>query len=297
MTFPATIKPMLATSAGKPFDSSDWLFEIKHDGYRIVAYISKDNVRLKTRKNVDYTSKFQVITNALKKWKVEAVIDGEIVVLNDEGVSDFHALQNYKSGDALYYYAFDLLHLNGRDYTGEPLGKRKALLKKILPKSEAIRYTDHIVGRGIELFQLAEKLGLEGLMAKRMNSAYRPGTRTKDWLKIKAMKECMFTIAGLTYSASGLSSLILATEEKGGFYYAGDVGTGFDAKEAKEIISTIKAVKKCPLVKEPTFGKGRWGRKVPAKVIWCRPVLRCRVKYLERTEAGELRHASFKGLI
>jgi bifunctional non-homologous end joining protein LigD len=298
MKMPAIIVPMSATADGIPFDSNEWLFEIKHDGYRIITYISKENVRLKTRNNVDYTQKFQLITDALKNWNdVEAIVDGEIVVLNKEGASDFHALQNYRGGE-VYYYVFDLLYLNGKDYTKLPLIKRKAMLKKILPKIPLIRFCDHVIGQGIAMFEGAKELGLEGLIAKKVDSIYQPNKRSKAWLKIKAMKKGIFFIAGLTYSSAGLSSLILATAKGGNFHYAGDVGTGFDGREAKEIINTIKVEKKCPLVKEPDYNRpGRWRKKTPVHIIWCRPVLRCNVKYLERTEAGELRHASFQGLV
>lgn len=287
------IRPMLPTLTDKPFDSGDWLFEIKHDGFRIVAYIEKGNVRLKTRKNVDYTTEFKFITDQLAKWKAKAIIDGEIVVLTEEGISDFNALQNYKPGDAVYYYVFDLLHYNGKDFTREPLHKRKAQLKKVLPKLPGIRYNDHIVGKGKAMFELAEQAGAEGLIAKRLNSLYRQGVKTKDWLKIKVMKEGVFRIAGFAYSVSGLKSLILCDDA---LNYAGDVGTGFNAKEVGDILGRIKPVKKCPLTTEPVF-RGRWGAKAPAHIAWCRPSIRCLVKYLEKTEAGELRHASFKNLI
>lgn len=293
---PTNIPPMLASPDGKPFNSKDWLFEIKYDGYRIVAYIDKNNVSLKTRRNIDYTSKFQLITDELKKWKAEAVIDGEIVVLNEEGVSDFNALQNYNGGEA-YYYVFDLLYYKRKSYMDRPLIERKAMLKKVLPKMSFVRYCDHILGTGKRMFELAEKLGLEGLIAKRAGSLYFPGKKTKDWLKVKIMKDATFLIAGLTYSSSGLSSLILATETNGVYRYTGDVGTGFNSSEVNEIVSTIKVVKKCPLEVEPDYRRpGRWGRKPPVKVIWCRPMLRCEVQYLEVTTGGELRHASFKRL-
>lgn len=292
-----TILPMLATPDGKPFDSDEWLFEIKYDGYRIMSYVEQGEVRLKTRKNIDYTAKFPLITEALIKLKGDAILDGEIVVLNEAGVSDFNALQNYRGGE-LYYYVFDLLFYKGKSYINRPLIARKATLKKILPKSPFVRFCDHVIGQGKKMFQLAEDLGLEGLIAKRINSTYCPGKKSKDWVKIKVMKEGEFLIAGLTYSASGLSSLILAEAKAGRYHYAGDVGTGFDSKEAKEIISSIKVLKKCPLKKEPDYTKpGRWGRKAPTHVIWCRPELRCIVKYLEVTANGELRHASFKGII
>jgi bifunctional non-homologous end joining protein LigD len=193
---------------------------------------------------------------------------------------------------------FDLLYYEGKDYTGEPLHRRKATLKKIIPKSSFIRYCDHVIGQGKRMFALAEELGLEGLIAKRVESIYHPGKKTKDWLKVKVMKDAEFIIAGLTYSSSGLSSLILATEKNGAYHYAGDVGTGFDDNEIKSILSVIKVVNRCPLVSEPDYTRpGRWGRKAPVKVIWCRPQLKCEVKYLEVTAAGELRHASFRRLV
>src|SRR4051812_32331156 len=184
MKMPVNIVPMSATPDGIPFDSNEWLFEIKHDGYRIVTYIRKGDVRLKTRKNVDYTEKFQLITNALKKWNdVETIVDGEIVVLNKEGASDFHALQNYRGGEE-YYYVFDLLYLNGKDYTRLPLIERKAMLKKILPKIPFIRFCDHVIGQGIAMFEGAKELGAEGLIAKKVDSIYQPNKRSKAWLKI-----------------------------------------------------------------------------------------------------------------
>jgi bifunctional non-homologous end joining protein LigD len=297
MSQPDKILPMLATLTDKPFDGENWVFEIKYDGYRIITFIEKGQVRLKTRKNIDYTPKFQLIADALKKWKADAIIDGEIVVLNETGVSNFHALQSYKGGE-IYYYVFDLLYYKGKSYLSKPLIERKAMLKKVLPKINFVRYCDHVIGKGKAMFELAEELGLEGLIAKRADSLYRPGVKTKDWLKVKVMKEAVFLIAGLTYSASGVSSIILATAEGGKYHYAGDVGTGFNSTEIKTILATIKTVKNCPLVKEPDYKKpGRWSRKAPVKVIWCRPVLQCEVQYLEITEAGELRHASFKRLI
>lgn len=271
---------MTATPDGKPFDDPGWLFEIKHDGYRIIAYISKGDVRLKTRKNIDYTTKFPLIVDALRKWKAEAVLDGEIVVLNSEGVSDFNALQNYRGGE-VYYYVFDLLYLNGKDYTKLPLLERKAKLKKVLPKSGFIRFCDHIVSRGASMFEAAKAAGAEGLIAKRADSLYRPGMKSRDWLKIKVMKEEVFTIAGIVLSGNTIGALILSDNGK----YAGDVGTGWDAQEVKEILSRVKVLKNSPV------------KSVRKGVVWVKPEIRCTVRYLERTAAGELRHASFRELI
>jgi bifunctional non-homologous end joining protein LigD len=291
------ISPMLATLIVTPFDDPDWLFEIKHDGFRILAYVENGTVKLRTRNNKDYTSKYPAVVEALKKWKVDAVIDGEVVVLNEKGISDFNALQNWRndaSGE-LVYYAFDLLFFNGKDLTKHPLQKRKAILKDILPASHVVRYCSDIEAHGVAAFKMAKKEGLEGIIAKKIDSTYTPGIRSKHWLKIKTYKENDFAIVGYTrQEAPGLiSSLLLGEYEGGSLRYAGDVGTGFNGREVKEILANIKLVKKCPLVKEPVFGPGRWGRKAPTQVIWCKPDLLCKVKYLERTAAGELRHASF----
>jgi bifunctional non-homologous end joining protein LigD len=294
---PQNIMPMKATLISAAFDNKDWLFEIKYDGYRIISFIDKGAVKLKTRKNIDYTAKFHVVADELRKMKINAVIDGEVVVLNKAGVSDFEALQGWRSDadGVLYYYVFDLLWLNGKDYMSQPVYKRKATLKDILPQSDRVRFCDHIEGHGMAAFNMAKENALEGVIAKKLESTYKPSVRSKEWLKIKAYQEGEFLIAGYTRNEGpGLvSSLLLAQRKDGQLHYAGDAGTGFSDREAKEILTNIKVVKKCPMIKEPVFRAGRWGRKAPSAVIWCKPELFCLVKYLEITKAGELRHASF----
>ena len=293
MTIPANISPMLASDGFKAFDDEDWLFELKYDGFRIIAYIEKSIVKLRTRNNKDYTKKFPPVAEALSKLKGEAIIDGEVVVLNDEGNSDFKALMSWKrgSGVPIYYYVFDLLYYNGKDYMSLPLSKRKAALKAIMPRSKVIRYCSDITGFGIAAFKMAVDNNLEGIVAKRRDSVYRPGMRSKDWLKIKTYKEEEFAIVGYT---RGPFALLLGRYEDNMLVFAGEVGTGFSNKQVKEILSRITVVKKCPLVKEPVFKAGSFGKKPPESVTWCRPELVARVRYLEATK-GALRHASFKG--
>lgn len=300
MKMPANIVPMAATPSTEPFNDVHWCFEIKLDGFRIVAYINDGNVTLQTRNLKDYTSKFTQITSALQKWKHNAVLDGEVVMLNDRGVSDFNSLQNWRSDNdgPLYYFVFDLLWLDGKDYMNEPLYRRKSALKNILPKSPIIIYQSEIDTYGVAAFKMAQGEGLEGVVAKRIDSIYRPSIRTKDWLKLKVTKEDDFIIAGYTRNKNTgalLSTLILGEYHEGKLRYAGEVGTGFTDNLMKVIIEKIKPVPKCPLIKSPTF-TSRWRKKKPDVIVWCRPQLVCTVKFLERTAGGELRHSSFKGL-
>lgn len=297
---PANIIPMAATASQEPFNDVHWCFEIKLDGFRIVAYINEGEVKLQTRNLKDYTAKFTQITSALQKWKHNAIIDGEVVMLNDRGISDFNALQNWRSDidGPLYYFVFDLLWLDGKDYMSEPLYRRKSALKNILPKSPIIIYQSEIDTYGVAAFKMAQGEGLEGVVAKRIDSIYRPGIRTKDWLKLKVTKEDDFIIAGYTRNENTgtlLSTLILGEYHEGKLRYAGEVGTGFTDNLMKAIIEKIKIISKCPLIKTPTF-TSRWRKKKPDVIVWCQPKLVCAVKFLERTAGGELRHSSFKGL-
>ncbi len=196
---------MLAKETKDPFDNEEWLFEIKWDGYRAIAEVKNDNVKLYSRNGITFERSYPVIINELKKIDHEAVIDGEIVVLNDEGQPDFQLLQDYESNThrPLQYYAFDLLSLNGNDTCDLPLLERKELLERIIIKSEVIKYSDHILEKGISFFEAAKQKNLEGVMAKRSNSQYYTGKRTSDWLKIKHNKTQEAIIAGYTDQAGG----------------------------------------------------------------------------------------------
>jgi bifunctional non-homologous end joining protein LigD len=299
MKMPINIVPMAASLAKEPFNDVHWCFEIKLDGFRMLAYIQDGTVKLQTRNLKDYTGKFTQITNALHKWKRSAVIDGEVVMLNDKGHSDFNALQNWCS-DAdgpLYYFVFDLLWLDGKDYMKERLYRRKSVLKNLLPRSPVVLYQSEIMTHGIAAYKMAQGEGLEGVVAKRIDSIYRPGVRTKDWLKLKVYQEDDFIIAGYTKisdSASPFSTLILGAYHDGQLQYAGEAGTGFSNQLIREIASELKRGK-CPFPKVPRLNN-RWKKNKSYEIIWCRPLLVCTVKYLEFTRDGELRHSSFQRL-
>lgn len=299
MKMPTNIIPMSATPAKEPFNDVHWCFEIKLDGYRILSYINEGVVKLQTRNLKDYTGKFTQITTALQKLKHNAILDGEVVMLNDKGISDFNSLQNWRSDNdgPLYYFVFDLLWLDGKDYMKEPLYKRKSALKSLLPKSPIVMYQSEIITHGIPAYKMAQGESLEGVVAKRMDSTYRPGVRTKDWLKLKVMQEDDFVIAGYTKNTdAGLfSTLILGKYIDGKFKFAGEVGTGFSQSTMKDILAKLRQVNKCPFPNTPSFNS-RWRKKKPEVITWCRPELLCTVQYLEITKAGELRHSSFRGL-
>ena len=194
---PKDLAPMLATLVDQPFDDAGWSYEIKWDGYRALAYCKKDDVELRSRNDKSF-DKYYPVLNALKEWKINALVDGELVVLNDKGESNFNKLQNWRSeaDGSLIYYLFDLLWLDGRDLTGLPLSERRNLLQSIVPAEGIIRYSDSFETSGTKFFASAQKLGLEGIMAKRTDSLYVPGARTREWLKIKTVSRQEVVIGG-----------------------------------------------------------------------------------------------------
>ena len=193
---------MLATLTDEPFDDEDWIYEIKWDGYRAVSYLNKGEVEIQSRNNLSFTQKFKEVTDALKEWNVNAVIDGEIVAMNDKGIASFQQLQNFAThGEAthLEYYVYDILWLDGKDLTELSLLERKYILHSITPEdNDVIKFSDHIEGKGKAFFKLATDKGLEGIMAKKSDSTYTKNFRTKLWLKIKNNKRLEAIICGFT---------------------------------------------------------------------------------------------------
>src|SRR5687767_13868563 len=178
------IQPMLATSVDKPFNSPEWLFELKLDGYRAVAEIRKSQLLLYSRNGLSLAERYRPVTGALKNIKAEAVLDGEIVLLNEKNKADFQKLQNYKDKQQypLIYYVFDILSLSNKNLTHLPLVDRKKILKKLIKKSGIVRYCDHIEEFGNDLYKMVKADDQEGIMAKKKDSLYTPGVRTREWL-------------------------------------------------------------------------------------------------------------------
>jgi bifunctional non-homologous end joining protein LigD len=303
--FPRSFSPMLATLVDKPFDEPGWLYEIKWDGYRAVAMINKGNINLISRNNKSFNEKFYPVVDALKKWDINAVIDGEVVVLNEKGVSNFGSLQNWRSeadGD-LFYYLFDILWLNGYDLKNLPLQKRKEILKEQIPFEGIIRLSESFETSATEFLEVVSKMGMEGIMAKKEDSVYIEGDRTREWLKIKSNQRHEVVIGGFTQnegSGKTFSALLVGVFDNGRLDYMGKIGTGFNDKMQKEIMSKMKKLitDKVPFTEKPDVNKPSRFRPNPpkAKVTWLKPELVCEVSYAEITSDGIMRHPSFEGL-
>ena len=303
---PTKIKPMKATLVDEPFDDPDWLYEVKWDGYRAIAVIDKKGAELISRNNLPF-DKYYPINKLLKDWQINAVIDGEILVLNDKGVSDFGALQNWRSeaDGNLVYYVFDILWYEGKNLMGFPLKQRQAILSAVLPTNdERIRQSKVFDTGGIEFFNAAERIGLEGIIAKKASSVYTSDLRSKEWLKIKVQRRQEVIIAGFTKNAGtskSFSALVLALyDDKGKLQYAGKVGTGFSDKLQKEMMEQFKPLitDKSPFEVEPDVDKPSRFRpqRLGAKPTWLKPELVCEVAFAEVTGDGVFRQASFKGM-
>jgi len=303
--FPSKLSPMLATMVDKPFDKEGWQYEIKWDGYRTVAFCKGNSVELKSRNDKSFNEKFYPVLNAAKDWDINAVVDGEVVVLDQDGKSNFGALQNWRSeaDGELYFYVFDLLWMNGKDLMQLPLNKRRSLLKQIIPENNTIRFSENFEVSGIEFFETAKKMGLEGIMAKRFDSIYSAGNRSKDWLKVKANKRQEMVIGGYTKnddSSKSFSSLLLGVYEKGKLVYTGKVGTGFSDKQQKEMLEQFKPyiIKTPPFAELPDINKpSRFQHNPPhATAVWMKPELVCEVSFNEMTADGVMRHPSFEAM-
>ena len=261
--FPTTISPMLATLVDKPFDEDGWLYEVKWDGYRAIAFLHDDEINICSRNNKSFNEKFYPIYNALKDWKANVVVDGEIIVINDKGISDFGDLQHWRSeaDGELIFYVFDILWYDGYDLMELPLTERKEILQAVIPQSNLIRISETFDTGATEFFEVAKKLNLEGIIAKRANSIYKTGFRTKEWLKIKTQQRQEMVIGGYTKNENTsrqFSALLMGVyDDKGDFNFVTPVGTGFSNKFQLELLEEFKPliVKDCPFKTLPEYNK------------------------------------------
>jgi bifunctional non-homologous end joining protein LigD len=302
---PKRVKPMLATLVDKPFDDPDWIFEIKWDGYRAIAIMNGKIVSLQSRNDKSFNEKFYPLYNALIKWNLHAVLDGEIVVINKNGVSNFGALQNWRSeaDGELIFYLFDILWKDGNDLRGLPLVERRNILKSLKLPSDLIRLSDAFEASGISLFKSAKKLGLEGIIAKNKQSTYHEDGRSRDWLKIKSTKRQEVVIGGYTLnegSGKWFSSLLVGAYSGNKLIYKGKIGTGFNTKMQEDLIRQFKPLitKSPPFNTLPEINKPSRFRPDPpgAKAVWLKPKLICEVSFTEMTSDGVMRHPSFEGM-
>lgn len=282
---------MLAKETANAFDDKDWLFEIKWDGYRAISEIKDGNVSLYSRNGNSFINDYPLVAKELKKIKHDAILDGEIIILNEEGKSDFQKLQHYEDNTQypICYYVFDLLSLNGNSTYELPLIERKELLKKLLPKNAVIKYSDHIIAKGKDFFEAAKKNDLEGIMAKKAESLYHPGARTGNWLKIKYHKSQEVIIAGFTQptgSRKYFGALVLAIPDGDHLKYVGHTGSGFTDANLKEMYEMLK-----PLIqKKSPFDEVV---KTNAPATWIKPILVAEIKFTEWTTDNKMRHPIF----
>lgn len=299
----------MARLANSPFDSSDHLFELKWDGIRALALVDNGALKLLNRNSRDITQQFPELSKLPRQIKGDGVIlDGELVCLDDRGRPSYLSIERRlglptgrgRRSNPVHFIAFDLLYADFRPVMGLPLIRRKDLLNDLLEPNEIAQQSDYIENDGNSFFHATCELGLEGVLAKEKSSLYLPGRRSRDWLKVKRVRESEFVIGGYTFGsgafASGapkeqsFGSLLLGLyDEDGGFRYVGQVTEGVSKQAAKELSSTLQSshIEDCPF---------RYMPSIPRFIFWCRPEQVCQVEYGEFTEDGILGYPIFKAL-
>jgi bifunctional non-homologous end joining protein LigD len=298
---PAFVAPCLATLADKAPQSDNWIHEIKFDGYRLQARLDNGKVKLLTRRGLDWTAKFPAIAEAVATLPAKAaLIDGELVVEGDDGVSSFSLLQqDLKDGrhDRMVLYAFDLLHLDSNDLKPQPLHARKQALARLLAKARKggpLRVSESLTEPGPTLLKHACRMGLEGIVSKLADAAYHSG-RGRDWIKTKCSDRQELVVAGFAPSsadAHAVGALVLGYYESGKLRYAGRTGTGFSHASARELYRKLKALKRARSALQPVPKEER-GARAP---IWVSPELVAEVDFHGWTHGDRVRQASFQGL-
>ncbi len=294
-----TYVPMLATLAEDIPRGAGWIFEVKWDGYRAIAKVSGGEATLTSRNGNDLTARFPNVAKEVAKAvkTPDAVLDGEVCALDEAGRSSFSAMQQGKPGTPLVYYVFDLLEVEGESLADLPLVERRKRLERLLDRRNRSVRLSEAFDDGAALLEAAEQQGLEGIVAKRLDSRYTQGKRTRDWLKIKTHGEQEFVIAGFTKGtgrrASSFGSLVLGYYRGDELVYAGNVGTGFNSKEIEKLLDKLRPLKRptSPFPEVPKLPKVRKG-----DVIWVEPELVCEVVFAEWTHDGRLRAPSYQGL-
>jgi bifunctional non-homologous end joining protein LigD len=293
-SMPRRVKPMLATLVEKPFDRPGWLFEVKWDGYRAIAEVEKDKVRLYSRKFQPFENKYRPVVQALAELGHDAVIDGEIVVLDDQGVSQFELLQKYQQSGrgALIYYVFDLLYLDGQDLRKLPLIERKEKLARLVRGFHNVRLSEHVEEKGIAFYEAAKEHGLEGIMAKQDDCKYLQGVRSQCWLKLKIRKQQEAVIGGFTEprgERAKIGALVIGVYEGDDLIPIGKSGSGFNDKSLAEVHAKLEPLiqKQCPFKTKP---------KTDTPATWVKPALVCEIAFQNWTSDGIARMPIFLGL-
>ena len=300
-TMPEFIPPMLATLVAAPFDNAGWQFEVKWDGFRVETVVDGDDVRLWTRGQLDAARYFGTFLDP-PSWIAasQAIVDGEVIALDDHGEPDFALLQARIKGQGrtgtptpFVFEVFDLLWLDGRSLLDEPLEDRRRLLAGALRADPRIRLSEHIEGDGIAFFEAARARSLEGIMAKGRHSRYEPGKRSMAWQKVKIRPEQELVVGGMTRGtgkAVELGALLVGFYEDGALRYAGKVGAGFNDRIRAELLGKLEPL----VVDAPPFAVPP-PRLVSRSAIWLRPDVVIRAEFAGWTGDGLVRQAAYKG--
>jgi DNA ligase D-like protein (predicted ligase) len=298
------VHPMLALSASSLPEGPEWEYELKLDGYRALAIKAARYVQLRSRNDKDLGDRFPGIVAGLAALPNETVIDGEVVALDDSGKPSFNTLQNYAAGHPIFYYAFDLLILKGRDLRSKPLRERRELLRsEVLSKlDEPIRYSPTLDSRLRDLIESVRQQGFEGLIAKRINSAYESGERSGAWLKMRVNRGQEFVIGGYTPTPKNFDSLVLGYYEGDRLIYVARTRNGFTPSLRQQLFRRFRGleIRSCPFANLPEAHGGRWGQGFTAAKIqecrWLKPVLVGQFEFAEWTPDNHLRHSRFVAL-
>ena len=289
---------MLASSATHLPAGAGWSYEVKFDGYRTLALKDASRVKLLSRNLKDATRLYPTVARDVARLQAESVIlDGEVVAIDDQGRLSFQAL-HHQSAHSLVYYAFDLLHLDGRDLTATPLDERRDLLARVLHGSSLLR-SEPLPGTPAQIEEAVRQLHLEGVVAKRRNSRYEPGKRSRSWVKVKFNRRQEFVVGGFKPNANGFESLLVGYYEGRKLMFASKVRAGLTPHIRAEVFPMLKSLlqPKCPFSNLPSSKTGHWGEGITAEDMkalrWLKPQIVVDVSFVEWTREGLLRHPEF----
>jgi bifunctional non-homologous end joining protein LigD len=301
----AFIEPMLLLPTRELVEGASWTFEPKLDGYRAIAIKTDGRALLRSRNDKDFNSRYPAVVRALVSLPDETVIDGEVVALDESGRPSFNILQNHgSSGAPIIYYVFDVLILEGRDVMAEPLSVRRELLRTcvLLKLGEPIRHCPELNASLGQVIESVRTAGLEGLVAKRLDSTYEPGSRSGAWRKMRLNRGQEFVIGGYTLGASTFDALVFGYYEGDRLVYVGRTRSGFTQAVRAQLWRRFRGLEvvECPFVNLPEERSGRWGQGLTADKMkecrWLSPVLVAHFEYVEWTPDNHLRHSSFIAL-
>jgi bifunctional non-homologous end joining protein LigD len=292
---------MLASSATQLPKGAGWSYEVKFDGYRTLALKDGERVKLLSRNLKDATKLYPTIAREVARLRAESVLlDGEVVAVDEEWRPSFQAL-HHQAAHTVVYYAFDVLHLDGRDLTSTPLDERRELLAKVLKGSRLLR-SEPLPGTPEQIEKAVRELHLEGVVAKRIASRYEPGKRSRSWVKVKFNRRQEFVVGGFKPNGGGFESLLVGYYEGGKLMFASKVRAGLTPHVRVELSLTLKSLAqaKCPFANLPSSKTGHWGEGISAEDMttlrWVKPRIVVEVSFVEWTRDGLLRHPEFIGV-